>query len=143
MSKFEGNENMIRIIAVAAAFLVMCIIIGISVYSIDRIDKSNQKVKDIEEGKQFAATIIQTEQTTNIWDYLRNTTTVETEVTELESIETLESAEMPESDDVVVETQEGEEGISSDTTLPETTEPEQTTAVTTQVSSTGYILYLD
>ena len=143
MSKFEGNENMIRIIAVAAAFLVMCIIIGISVYSIDRIDKSNQKVKDIEEGKQFAATIIQTEQTTNIWDYLRNTTTVETEVTELESIGTLESAEMPESDDVVVETQEGEEGISSDTTLPETTEPEQTTAVTTRVSSTGYILYLD
>lgn len=143
MSKFEGNENMIRIIAVAAAFLVMCIIIGISVYSIDRIDKSNQKVKDIEEGKQFAATIVQTEQTTNIWDYLRNTTTVETEVTELESIGTLESAEMPESDDVVVETQEGEEGISSDTTLPENTEPEQTTTVTTQVSSTGYILYLD
>ena len=131
MNKLKGNEDMVRILAVAAAFLVMCIIIGISLYSIEKIDKANQKVQDIEEGKKFAASIMQTNATTNIWEYLRNTTELqtETETTETEFSETLESG-------VVIEGSQ-EEQIESET------EPEQTTMVTTKTSSTGFTLILN
>lgn len=137
MSKYKGNDDMVRIIAVAAAFLAMCIIIGISVHSIDKIDKSNQIVKDIEAGKQFASSIVQTEQTTNLWEYLRNTTAPATETTVEESLETQESGAES------VNSQEGVIPIITETTFPVNTESEQTTAVTTKSSSTGFILHLD
>lgn len=141
MNKLKGNEDMVRILAVAAAFLVMCIIIGISLHSIEKIDKANQKVQDIEEGQKYAASIMQTNATTNIWEYLRNTTELqtETETTETEFSETLESG-------VVIEGSQ-EEQIESETTFSETTfsetEPEQTTMVTTKTSSTGFTLILN
>ena len=136
MNKLKGNEDMVRILAVAAAFLVMCIIIGISLHSIEKIDKANQKGQDIEEGKKYAASIMQTNATTNIWEYLRNTTELqtETETTETEFSETLESG-------VVIEGSQ-EEQIESETTFSET-EPEQTTMVTTKTSSTGFTLILN
>lgn len=135
MSKHKGNEDMVRIIAIAAAFLVMCIIIGISVHSINRIDQSNQEIKDVEAGKQFAASIMNTEATTNIWDYLRNTTAPVTQTTESESLASSET---------VLETDgtQGEESFTTENTITET-QQEQTTAAVTQTSSTGFILQLD
>ncbi len=67
----KGNEDMIRIVAIAAAFLVMFGIIGIAIYSINSISKTNQKHEEREEGKAIAATIIQTTATTSVWDYIR------------------------------------------------------------------------
>lgn len=67
----KGNEEMIRIVAIAAAFLAMFGIIGIAIYSINSIGKTNQKHEDREEGKTIAATILQTTATTSVWDYIR------------------------------------------------------------------------
>lgn len=69
--KLKGNQDMIRIIAIAAAFLVMFVIIGIAMYSINNIDEINQKKREKEDGKNFAATVVQTTATTNVWEYLR------------------------------------------------------------------------
>lgn len=128
---------MIRILAVAAAFLVMCIIIGISLHSIKKIDNSNQKVKDIEEGKQFAASITQPPQTTSIWEYLKNTTEPVTETIVEETEETLSESDLSQ------EEQSTEEAETVDATETTTQAPEETTVATSKTSSSGYILHLD
>ncbi len=78
MKLFKGNnEEMVRIIAIAAALLIMFIIIGLSIHSINTINETNQKRKEKENAKEFAASVAQTTATTSIWDALRSTTTVE------------------------------------------------------------------
>ncbi len=69
----KGNEDLIRIVAIAAAFLVMFGIIGIAIYSINNVDTINQKHREEEEGKNIAASIVQTTATTSVWDLLRAT----------------------------------------------------------------------
>lgn len=78
----KDDVNLKRIVAIAAAMLVMFGIIGISIYSINHIDEINQKNQEKEQGKNFAATIAQTTATTSVWDYLKSTTAPPIEETE-------------------------------------------------------------
>lgn len=68
----KGNKDMIRIVAIAAAFLVMFAIIGFSIYSINHINELNQRSRDKEQGESFASIIAQTTATTSAWDYIRS-----------------------------------------------------------------------
>lgn len=65
------DNELFRIVMIAAAFLVMFFIIGISLHSIQNISNANQKHKDKKEGEAIASIIAQTTATTSIWDYLR------------------------------------------------------------------------
>ncbi len=91
MKLFKGNEEMIRIVAIAAALLIMFIIIGVSIHSINNVNKINQKHRDEEKGKEIAASFAQTTATTSIWDTLRSTTTVTVSTDEAGNIITEEN----------------------------------------------------
>lgn len=94
----KGNEDMIRIVAIAAAFLIMFGIIGLAIYSINSISKTNKEHEEREEGKLIAATIIQTTATTSVWDYIRASSveaaaTIAVESDVISSYETVSSEE--------------------------------------------------
>ncbi len=100
----KDDENLKRIVAIAAALLVMFGIIGISVYSINHIDEINQKNREKEQGKHFAATIAQTTATTSVWDYLKSTTAPPVEETEAEPAGEESVADLAESDQTITTT---------------------------------------
>ncbi len=64
-----------RIFWISAAFFAMFMVIGISMYSINQIVKSNDRAREEQEAKNVAASIAAaTESTTDIWEYLRSST---------------------------------------------------------------------
>ncbi len=67
-----------RIVFICAAFLVMFLIIGASIHAINDINRINKKTREESEAKEFAATIAAaTENTTTIWDYIRDNSEAE------------------------------------------------------------------
>ncbi len=67
-----------RIVCICAAFLVMFLIIGASIHAINDINRINKKTREESEAKEFAATIAAaTENTTTIWDYIRDNSEAE------------------------------------------------------------------
>ncbi len=69
-----------RIVWISAAFLVMFLIIGVSLHTINQINRTNKQYREEEEAKSIAATIAAvTENETTIWEYIRDNTVAEAE----------------------------------------------------------------
>ncbi len=90
-----------RIVAITAAILAAVIIIGISVHSINQIDKMNQKKYEEEAAKAFASEAAQTTAATDIWEFIHSAEERNTEATQTETTVSEEQAETaaPEEDD--------------------------------------------
>lgn len=69
-----------RIVAICGAVLAAVIIIGISVYSIQDIDRRNQKTREEEAAREFASAVAaQTTAGIDIWEIMKSTTTMPAE----------------------------------------------------------------
>lgn len=116
-----------RIVWAAVAMLVMVIILGIGLHTLNEIDRKNKEYREKEAGQAFASQIAIVTETTSIWDRLRATTA--------SSADAESSGEPQEAPQVPVEAQQpenGEESTGQEVISPEVSEvsPEQTTTVT-------------
>ncbi len=139
------DDDMKRIVAIAAAFAAMFAIIGISIHSINSIDKVNQRKREEEQGKNFAATIAQTTAATNIWEYLRSSTEPLTETLPVESAVDGEAAGDGSFDNQDEISEAGSDTNGFEQAPPEQSQPEQTPfeqTVTTTVP-TPAVVYID
>ncbi len=144
------DDDMKRIVAIAAAFAAMFAIIGISIHSINSIDKVNQRKREEEKGKNFAATIAQTTATTNIWEYLRSSTEPLTETLPEETV--VEGEDMGDgyfdNQEEISEAGSGadiSEQTPAEQALPEHSQPEQTPfeQTVTTTMPTPAVVYID
>lgn len=63
-----------RIVAFAAAFLLVIIIMGLSINYMGKISETNRKRREIDQAKNVAASMAaETTETMSIYDYLRTT----------------------------------------------------------------------
>ncbi len=112
----KGNTDLIRIVAIAAAFLAMFGVIGISIHSINSISSSNQRNQEKKEGEDFAVIVAQTTATTSVWDYLRSKETTTEAVTEGETVSAPDGSG-------TADTAEGEEASEAPAPTEAPTEP--------------------
>jgi hypothetical protein len=126
-----------RIIWIAVALLIMILILGFGLHTLNRISDVNRQRREKDAGEEFAAKVVMTTATTSIWDKVRTTTEPLPTDENGNPIETQETSETensgamapPEGNDPEQESTEApviEEGESIPETAPDAV-PEQTT----------------
>jgi hypothetical protein len=130
-----------RIVAIAAGVLAMLLIIAYSIYSINHIEKINQKRRDSEEGRALASAIAETTATTSIWEYLRSTTAAPVEDAS-EAVASGEEASevIPEGEELETETADNAENEPETESLMPEIQTEAPVQTTTTAVSTGIVI---